>query len=458
MVAEGAATGHGTDKGGASPAEVGAPPSGTAGSAGRTWLLGLLTVAFGLNLLDRQIINILAEPIKRDLALSDSQLGALTGLSFALLYSVMALPIARRADRGDRVRIVGAAILTWSLFTAACGAAASFVQLLLLRIGVGVGEAGCAPPSQSLIADEYPPERRAGALAIFALGSPIGAAVGLVAGGLLAGAIGWRWTMVAAGAPGLIVGALVLVTLSDRHLHRSEVAAAPLGTVLARLARNRSFLLVIFGCALLSFVNYGAMAFAGSFYLRVHVDGIGALAASLGLPPIGVIGLGLGLLGGAGGAVGAIVGGRLGNRRGESDPARLVRISAVGSLLCAASYAAMFTVPSAAGSLAIFFVASFFSNLWYGPGTLAIQLLAGQNDRATALAISLFVNSLVGLGLGPTTVGLMSDAFAPTLGSGEGLRLAVLIGLSAGMLSAILYWLSSRSIAADVSRPATGVA
>ena len=447
----------GTGQSEAPPRTGGAPHAEATGGASRNWLLGLLTVAFGLNLLDRQIVNILAEPIKRDLDLSDAQLGALTGLSFALLYSFMALPIARRADSGDRVRIVGVAILTWSLFTAACGAAASFVQLLLCRIGVGVGEAGCAPPSQSLIADEYPPERRAGALAIFALGSPIGAAVGLVAGGLLAGAIGWRWTMVAAGAPGLIVGALVLATLSDRHLQRREVARAPLGSVLGRLARNRSFLLVVLGCALLSFVNYGAMAFAGSFYLRVHVDGIGALATTLGLTPIGVIGLGLGLLGGAGGAIGAIVGGRLGNQRGEGDPGRLVLIAAVGSLLCAASYVAMFTVPSAAASLAIFFIASFFSNLWYGPGTLAIQLLAGPADRATALAISLFVNSLIGLGLGPLTVGLLSDGFAPSMGPGEGLRLAVLIGLSAGLVSALLYWLSSRSIAADVPRTSGGM-
>jgi len=421
-------------------------------------MLGLLTVAFGLNLLDRQIINILAEPIKRDLDLSDAQLGALTGLSFALLYSVLALPIARRADRGDRVRIVGLAILVWSFFCAACGAAASFVQLLLLRIGVGIGEAGCAPPSQSLIADEFPPERRAGALAIFALGSPSGASVGLVAGGILAGAIGWRWTMVAAGAPGLIVGALVLATLADRHAGRSGAAVPPLRGVLAHLMRNRSFLLVIVACALLSFVNYGAMAFAGSFYLRVHAAEIAVLGESLGLAPIGVVGLGLGLFGGIGGALGAIAGGRLGNRGGGDDPRWLVLIPAIGSLLCALGYLAMFTVPSAAASFGLFFVAAFFSNFWYGPGTLAIQRLAGPHSRATALAISLFVNSVVGLGLGPLVMGALSDAFAPALGTGEGLRAAVLIGLAAGLASALLYWLSSHSIAADVRRSALGEA
>ncbi|MFT3883573.1 MAG: MFS transporter [Gemmatales bacterium] len=189
----------------------------------------------------------------------------------------------------------------------------------------------------------------------------LGAAVGLVTGGLLAGAIGWRWTMVAAGAPGLVVGALVLLTLADRHEHRRQAARPALGMVLARLVRNRSFVLAVFGCALLSFVNYGAMAFAGSFYLRVHADGIGAIAAALGLAPIGVVGLGLGILGGAGGALGAIVGGRLGDRRAPGDPRPLVLIPAIGSLFCALSYVAMFSVPGAILSLLIFFVASFFS-------------------------------------------------------------------------------------------------
>jgi MFS family permease len=269
-------------------------PSETAVQGGR-WLLTLLTIGFALNLLDRQIINILAEPIKRDLGLADWQIGALSGLSFALLYSVAALPIARFADRSNRVTVIGIAIITWSFFTAACGMATSFIQLLLLRIGVGIGEAGGAPPSQSLIADSFPPERRSGVLAIFALGAPIGASVGLIGGGLLADVIGWRWTLVVAGAPGLLVGALVLTTLKDPHrgLKLQNRQVPTMRQVLTMLFSRRAFLFVALGGAMLSFVNYGAMAFAGSFYLRNHLDELKEIGGLLGVQPLGVIGLGV---------------------------------------------------------------------------------------------------------------------------------------------------------------------
>jgi len=428
----------------------GASTSSREGRRGSGWLVTLLTAGFALNLLDRQIINILAEPIKRDLGLRDWQLGALSGLSFALLYSVAALPIARFADRSNRVRVIGAAILAWSLFTAACGMAGSFIQLLLLRIGVGIGEAGGAPPSQSLIADSYPPERRAGALAIFALGSPIGASVGLIGGGMLAGLIGWRWTLVIAGAPGLIIGALVLLTLRDPQRAAGRPELPTLGAALAMLISRRAFLLMALGSALLSFVNYGAMAFAGSFYLRNHLAELTAIGAAIGQKPLGVIGLGLGLIGMVGGMLGAIVGGRLGDRMGMRDVRALAMIPAVGSVLCAASYVVMFTLPSAAASLLTFAVASFFSNLWYGPGTLGMQRLAGAKAKATALAVALFVNSAIGLSFGPLLVGLASDALSPRLGAGEGLRAGILIGLSAGLVSALFYWLASRRIGSEV--------
>jgi MFS family permease len=442
------------------PAAPDSSPSSATGAAPaqgsslyQAWALGLLTVAFGLNLLDRQIINILAEPIKRDLGLNDAQLGALTGLSFALLYSVAALPIARLADRGNRVRTVGIAVLCWSVFTAACGAAGSFIQLLLLRVGVGVGEAGCAPPSQSLIADQTPPNKRSAALSIFAIGAPIGASVGLILGGVLAGEIGWRWTMVAAGAPGLVIGALVLLTLRDPR--NSQPAAIdttpPLSAVLSQLLSSKAFPLVALGCATLSFVNYASMAFAASFYLRVHGDGLASLGAELGLPPIAVIGFGLGLLGGAGGTLGAIIGGRLGDGLSANDIRWLVRIPAIGSLLCATGYLFMFTVGDVRASLGLFFVAAFFSNLWSGPGTLAMQRLTFARSRATALAVSLFINSLIGLGLGPLVVGAMSDALAPQLGSGEGLRVAILIGLIAGVLSSALYLAAGRTLSREVA-------
>jgi MFS family permease len=423
-------------------------------------MVTLLTIGFALNLLDRQIVNILGELIKRDLGLADWQLGALSGLSFALLYSTAAIPIARLADRSNRVTIIGVAIITWSAFTAACGAASNFIQLLLCRVGVGVGEAGGAPPSQSLIADSVSPDRRSGALAVFALGAPIGASIGLIGGGLLAGLIGWRWTMVAAGAPGILIGALVLLTLRDPRDGRQggpRAAEPSLRAALGQLLAQRAFVLMALGGALLSFVNYGAMAFAGSFYLRNHLSELTELGARVGLPPLGVIGIGLGLLGASGGALGALVGGKLGDRFGTRDVRALTIIPAVGSVFCAAGYLIMFTLPGALWSLATFALASFFSNLWYGPGTLGLQRLAGPKAKATALAVALFVNSAIGLSLGPLLIGIMSDAFTPALGEGEALRAGILIGLSAGLLSGLLYWFAARSIDPEIRRAEAAV-
>ena len=446
----------------ASPLAAG--PTGPAASipsdtpAYRTWMLALLAASYALNLLDRQIINIVAEPIKQDLGLTDTQLGAVTGLSFALLYSIVALPIARGADRGNRVRVVGIAILIWSAFTAGCGAVTSFMQLLAMRVGVGIGEAGCAPPAQSLIADEFPPERRSGALAIFALGAPVGAALGLVAGGLLVSSIGWRWTIVAAGVPGIVIGALVLKTLRDPREFRTEPphAPPPLRLVLGRLLSRHSFILVMLGCGLLSFTNYASMAFAASFYLRIHETQLDMLGASLGLEPIAIIGIGLGLLGGTGGALGAIAGGHFGNRLGKVDARWLVFIPAAGSAFCAAGYFAMFSIPDVRASLCIFFIAGFFSMMWSGPGTLIMQRLAEPPARATALAVNLFVNSAVGLGLGPLVVGALSDHFSATLGEAEGLQRALLLAPLAGLLSAACYFAASFGLRRQISMAESG--
>lgn len=420
----------------------------------RSYLMVLLTAAFALNLLDRQIINVLAEPIKRDLHLADWQLGALTGLSFALLHSVAALPIARLADRSDRVRIIGLAILAWSIFTAACGAAGSFVQLLLLRVGVGIGEAGCQPPSQSLIVDHYPPERRSGALGKFGFGKPVGAAIGLAAGGLLAEAVGWRWTLVIAGAPGIVIGLLVLLTLKDP---RQGAAAPPrppqlpLATVLRDLAKRRSFLLIMLGMALLSFMSYGANAFAASFYLRVHGQDIARLGEAVGVGPLAVIGLGLGLIGATAGATGTFFGGWLGDRWGARDLRAYAWIPAIGATLGCFSYIAMFSVPIGALSLALYAAPAFLNNLWNGPALLAIQNLAGERARATAVALVLFVGSALGMGFGPLTIGAMSDAFAPTMGEGEGLRLAIVLVAVVDLVAGLCFWLASRRIRDDLA-------
>ena len=429
-----------------------APVAPTRRGYGR-WMLGLLTAATALNMLDRRIINILAEPIKHDLGLSDAQLGALTGLAFALLYCTAALPIARLADRGDRVRVVGIAVFAWSAFTALSGAGANFIQMFLFRIGVGVGEAGCAPPAQSLIVDEFPPERRASALAIFMSGSSIGGAVGLVLGGLFGDLIGWRWTLVCAGAPGLLLGLLVLLTLRDPRRDAppfSRPQQAPVLQVLGKLLKRPSFVLVSLAFGAIGFVGYTTGAFAGSFYLRSHAAELARLAASLGLPPLALIGLGLGLFGAIGGAAGSICGGLLGDRMGGRDVRALTLIPAVGLLLATVSYGAMFMVPSTGLSLLLSAFAAFFLALFGGPGSLALQQVAGEHARATALAVTTFIASGLGLGIGPLATGLISDALAPQLGEAEGLRVAILIGLGVGIAGAVCFAAAGRTLARDI--------
>jgi len=420
----------------------------------RRWVLGLLTSATALNMLDRKIINILAEPIKRDLHLSDAQLGALTGLAFALLYCTAALPIARIADRGDRVKVLGFSILAWSVFTAISGAGMNFIQLFLSRVGVGIGEAGCQPPAQSLIIDHFPPARRSSALSVLMSGQSLGSAAGLVMGGFLGAWLGWRWTLALAGLPGLIIGGAVLATLADPRRHRvpgAGPATEPVRKVLGGLLRKPAFLLVSLGFGSVAVLAYTTTVFAGSFYLRVHGADLTRLGASLDIAPLAVIGLGLGLFGSLGGAAGAIAGGVLGDRLGARDPRALVWISAVGMLMATAGYVAMFTVPSAVLSLLLSAAATFFLNLFAGPGSLVLQRVAGQHARATALAVTTFIASGIGQGIAPVATGMLSDTLGPRLGSGEGLRDAILASLIAGPLGAAAFAAAARTLVRDTA-------
>ncbi|MGP1275131.1 MAG: MFS transporter, partial [Caulobacterales bacterium] len=181
----------------------------------RRYAVGMLLVIYIFNFLDRQIVNILAEPIKLELGVADWQLGMLTGLAFALFYTVLGIPIARYAEKADRVKIISAAVGVWSLFTIACGLAGNFIQLLLARIGVGVGEAGCSPPAHSLITDYTPKEERASALAFYSMGIPLGSLAGMALGGLIADAYGWRMAFFVAGAPGIILAVMAFLTLPE---------------------------------------------------------------------------------------------------------------------------------------------------------------------------------------------------------------------------------------------------
>lgn len=430
------------------------PVSGTR----RAYTVGLLTAIFTLGFLDRQIINILAEPIKRDLRLGDGQLGLLTGLSFALFYAVLGLPIARLADRSDRGQVIAASLAVWSVFTIVCGRTGGFGSLLLARIGVGVGEAGCNPPAASLIADIVPPGRRASAMAVYSLGNPLGSMIGLAFGGLIAGAFGWRAAFLLAGLPGIAVAVLAWFTLGDPRRTDRSAAAPPLSQALRQFAAKPSFWLLGGGAALMAFVSYGKVAFYGSFFLRNHADGLDAAARDLAaltgvsLTPIGLLGLLLGLLLGMSGAFGMVLGGRLADRAARRGPAAYMTAPALAAAAQVPFFVAALVVPGFWASMLLFCVPAVLTTFWFGPVLAVVTGIVEPRNRSTAGAAMQLVINLVGLGLGPLVVGLLSQAFSGGGGGGDGdsLRTALAICSAAGLVAAALFHHARRHIPFDM--------
>lgn len=419
--------------------------------------LGLLTVIYLLNFVDRQLVTIVAEPIKREFALADWQVGAMSGLSFAILYAIAGFPLAQMAGRGDRARIITVAVLVWSGFTALCGFAQTAVQFVLARIGVGVGEAGCTPPAHSLIAEIVPRERRASALAIYSMGAPLGQLLGMAMGGIVAAQWGWRAVFFIAGAPGVLLALLAFFTLAEPR----RAAAAPSATIehpeavahfwptIRTLITNRSFMLVAFGGAAASFVFYGLGAFYASFFLRNHAGELQRIAYGLGMRPLGFLGVALGIGGGVAGVLGAIVGGRVTDAWGRRSDAANVLMPVVCATVAAPLLFAAMLVGGLWPSIALIAVASALNSAWVGGAYAAALGLVAAPSRAIASALMMFVFNLIGLGLGPLFVGLLSDLFAGTLGAGEGLRWGMACATLGGFVAAGLFWAARTSLGRD---------
>ena len=441
-------------------ATTAAPPAVPGITAGyRTYALWLLLGIYTLNFLDRQIVNILAEPIKQELGLADWQLGMLTGLSFALFYTVLGLPIARIAERGNRVAIISIAVAVWSAFTVACGLAQNFVQLLLARIGVGVGEAGCTPPAHSLITDYTPKEKRASALAFYSMGVPIGSLLGLAMGAVIADQYGWRTAFLVAGAPGLLIGVLAWLTLKEprrmaefKAAQTTADAPTTFGQALTELRSKKTFWRIAIATALISFIGYAHVAFFGSFFIRVHGAELEGLARTVGgalgmeLGALGFLGPALGLMIGIAGALGTWLGGQIADRAARKDLRAYMSVPSIAVLLGAPFFVAAMLVGDPMLALLLLAVPTLLNSLWSGPVYAAVQGMVQPRTRATAVAVLLFVVNLIGLGLGPLAVGVLSDVLATAggLGEAEGLRWALLISGGIGLLVAAFFW-SARS-------------
>ena len=379
----------------------------------------LLLMVYVLNFLDRQIVNILAEPIREELGLADWQLGMMTGTAFAVFYALAGIPIARYAEKGNRPLIIAIATACWSGFTILCGFANSFWQMLIFRFGVGIGEAGGVPPSHSLISDYAPREKRAGALAFFHMGLPLGALCGLALGGLVADAYGWRYAFLVAGLPGFVVAAAIFIGLPEPRKSAAKTSDGPperpqstLGETFRLLIGKRTFRQFLIGATFISAVTYAHQAFVAPFFFRVHGEQLSAIGDSVGLGPGGLLGVSLGLMTGVAGATGLWLGGKLADRGALKNAGAYGTVTAVSLSLFVPVQVFAFLLPDAAFALAAFAPSILLASMWIGPVQATIQSVAPPHMRATASAILLLAINLIGLGCGPLMLGLLSDAFA----------------------------------------------
>lgn len=412
----------------------------TASSANRRYpavVLAMLLLVYTFNFLDRQILSILAQPVKQDLGLDDAQLGMLGGLAFAALYSTLAIPLALLADRTSRTWVITVSLGVWSAFTALCGLAQNFTQMFLFRLGVGVGEAGGVAPSYALIADYFPPERRARALSIYSLGIPLGAAGGVLLGGYIAQNIEWRTAFVTVGLAGLLIAPLFKLVVRDRpRAAATPENQVPVARVFGILAAKPAFWLMAFGAAAGSMCGYGVAFWLPSLMQR---------SFGLNLVQTGQF---FGALLLTGGVAGILIGGWLGDRLGARDR----RWYALAPAICYAAGAPLFIAGVLASSwpiaFALFLLPQALVYVWLGPVLTAVQHLVPAHMRATASASFLLINNLIGLGLGSWAIGSLSKALTPTYGD-EALRYAISAGLCLYLVAGALMALASRFLKRD---------
>lgn len=413
----------------------------------RRYVIGLLLVVYVVNFIDRSIVNILLEPIKQEFQPSDTALGFLSGVAFAIFYATLGIPIARWADRGVRRDIIALALFAWSGMTVLCGLARSFPQLVLARIGVGVGEAGCSPPAHSILSDYYPPERRGTAFAIYALGIPIGTAFGFLFGGWMAETLGWRAAFMLVGLPGVALALVVRLTLREPPRGHSEprrdAGAAPEPLVVIRaMWRLATFRHLAAAATLHAFVGYGVAAWNAAFLMRTHGMSVGEVGAWLaGIASVF-------------GGLGTFLGGYLTDRLAPRDARFQLWVPGVATLVAVPFAVGFYLGSDVRMALAVAGIPVFFGAMYLGPTFSITQALAPLRMRAVASAFLLFLINLIGLGLGPQMVGIASDLLAPRLAE-DSLRGALVLTVAINLWSGLHYFLGARTLRADLAGTAT---
>ncbi len=409
----------------------------------RNYVLVMLTLVYVFNFIDRQLLVILQESIKKELHLSDTQLGILSGFTFAIFYVTMGVPIARFADKANRRNIVALSLGGWSLMTACCGLAKNFIQLLLARIGVGIGEAGGSPPAHAMISDYFPSQKRATALAFYSSGIYVGVLIGFLMGGYLNQNLGWRTAFFVLGIPGIIFSFLFYASVKEPRRGATDGDALPapqthsFTQVLKVLYAKKTFVYLCLATALHVFCIYGLINWAPSFLQRLH----GMKSSETGSL--------LGPIFGIGGAIGSFAGGFLTDRFGKKDKRWYLKTPA---------YAIIISIPCAAGAL--FLQNTFLSatclglcaslhSMYLGPSISVAHSLVPASMRSLTSAILFFVLNLIGLGFGPLVVGMVSDLLAPSLGV-ESLRWAMSIILIVSVASTALFFVAAKKLVIDL--------
>jgi len=411
----------------------------------RYLVLGILTLVYISNFVDRQVINILAKFIIEDLDLSDGQFGLLSGFAFALIYVTAGIPIARWADVGNRRNIVALSVVVWSVMTALCGVAQNFIHLFLARVGVGVGEAGGSPPSHSIISDIFPPRQRATALSIYSLGVYGGVLVGTVGGAYLVQWFDWRIAFVVVGVPGIVLGLLVRFVIKEppRGMAdaRQDVHPPTFSSVLGLLWERKSFRHLSFACALHAFVGYGVGNFMPLFLSRVHNM------------PILDIGWYYGLVAGIGGLAGTFAGGWLSDRMANKteDQRWYIWVPLISTIVAIPFALNTFLVMGSGMAATISWLIPVFCGGFYlAPCIAMTHGLVGLRMRAMGSAVLFFVLNLIGLGLGPWMTGIVSDMLTPEFGD-YALRYAMSLTVLVNIWCAFHYYRCSKTIREDLS-------
>ena len=403
----------------------------------RYYVLALLTLGYVFNFVDRQVMTILIEPIKMEFGASDTQMGLLSGLAFALFYATLGIPVARLADRWSRRNVLAISMTTWSAVTALCATATGFWHLLLLRIGVGIGEAGGTPPSQSLLADYFPPEKRAFAQGILATAPNIGILVGLFGGALIAEAYGWRSVFLVFGIPGVLLAILIQLTIKEPLKVTASASEEGVGlfATLDNIFRLPSFAHIMVGVGFTGIAGYGLGVWSPSFLVRVH---------NMSLVDAGLY---LGLIGVFGGGLGTISSGLLVDRLARRDKRWQLWLPAIGIFLALPTQLAFLLWPAehrlVMGEVDVPFALVFmglsavFASFWIAPSYAAVQNLVPQYWRTQASALMLLAINLLGMGLGPLLVGMLSDLLSQF--GDSSVRFGLSIGVSLSLVGGVAY-------------------